>query len=98
MFFFFKENFERKKMSEYHRLQALVASRSETGKIDDSAQQLLLSYLSELTRVLLDQANLLARSRHSNKIEPSDIAFILGIQFNSILFFTIFFSFLILKK
>lgn len=65
-------------MSEYGRLQSLVSSRTESGKIDEAAQQLLISYVSELTRVILDQSFLLSKLRQSNKIEASDIAFILG--------------------
>lgn len=66
-------------MSEYNRLQLLVNSRTESGKIDESAQQLVISYISELTRAILDQSYIISKLRQSNKIEASDIAFIMGI-------------------
>ena len=55
-------------MSEYNRLQLLVNSRTESGKIDESAQQLVISYISELTRAILDQSYIISKLRQSNKI------------------------------
>jgi histone H3/H4 len=62
------------------RLQLLITHRinSGSGKMDEMGQRLILEYIQELTRTILEHASSLAKYRDSKKIEPADVALIFG--------------------
>lgn len=63
------------------RLQALFAQRVGSNanvKMDEMGQRLVLDYVQELTRSILESAFTLTRYHDSKRIEMADISLILG--------------------